>query len=109
MMTSSVMHHPVKVFGGCGSYICDLHFGAGDQGEELSHVMQQMDQELANSTMAKSFDHAVEQQEQGEGLKPVDIDLNLVKNLLESYTAQEGGAGPASNILQSMGIRMPDR
>ena len=84
-------------------------FGADEQEEGLSHVMQQMDQELANTKMAQSFDYAEEQQEQGEGLKPVDIDFNLVKNLLESYTAQEGGAGPTSNILQSMGIRMPDR
>lgn len=67
--------------------------------------MEQMDKELASTTMAKSFDRI----EQGEGLKPVDIDFNLVKNLLESYTSQEGGAGPTSNILQSMGIGMPER
>lgn len=86
-------------------------FGTDEQEEEgLSYMMQQMDKELANTTMAKSFDQIQqEQQQQGEGLKPVDIDFNLVKNLLESYTSQEGGAGPTSNILQSMGIRMPER
>lgn len=41
-------------------------------------------------------------------LTPVDIDLNLVANLLESYTAQAGLAGPVSNILQSMGIYLPE-
>ena len=80
--------------------------GAGEE-EGLSHVIQQMDEELANTTMAASFDR-VEQQQEGEGLQPVDIDFNLVKNLLESYTSQEGGAGPTSNILQSMGIKMPE-
>ena len=70
--------------------------------------MQQMDKELASTTMAASFDR-IGQQQEGEGLKPVDIDFNLVKNLLESYTSQEGGAGPTSNILQSMGIKMPER
>lgn len=89
-----------------------------EQEEGLPHVMQQMDKELSNTTMAESFDR-LEQQQQGEGplqqqqegeeLKPVDIDFNLVKNLLESYASQEGGAGPTSNILQSMGIRIPDR
>ena len=69
--------------------------------------MQQMDEELANTTMAESFDQI--QQGRQQELKPVDIDFNLVKNLLESYTSQEGGAGPTSNILQSMGIRMPER
>lgn len=69
-------------------------------------MMEQMDQELANTAMGRSFDQI--EQQQGEGLKPVDIDFNLVKNLLESYTSQEGGAGPASNILQSMGIKIPE-
>ena len=44
----------------------------------------------------------------GGALQPVDVDFNLVKNLLESYTSQEGGAGPASNILQSLGVHIPD-
>lgn len=100
--------------------------GVDEQEEGLPHVTQQMDKELSNTTMAESFDR-LEQQQQGEGplqqqqgegplqqqegeeLKPVDIDFNLVKNLLESYASQEGRAGPTSNILQSMGIRIPDR
>ena len=47
--------------------------------------------------------------EVGGALQPVDVDLNLVKNLLESYTSQEGGAGPASNILQSLGVHIPEQ
>ena len=38
---------------------------------------------------------------------PVDVDLNLVKNLLDSFTMQQGLAGPASNILRSMGVELP--
>ncbi|XP_031563790.1 protein ecdysoneless homolog [Actinia tenebrosa] len=38
---------------------------------------------------------------------PVDVDLNLVKNLLESFSSQEGLAGPASNILNAMGVILP--
>ena len=44
-----------------------------------------------------------------EELQPVDVDFNLVKNLLDSYTSQGGGAGPASNILSSLGVHIPDQ
>ena len=33
--------------------------------------------------------------------------MNAVKNLLESYGAQDGLAGPTSNILGSMGVVLP--
>lgn len=101
---------------------------AGVQHKEeglLHQVMQQMDKELAGTTMAQSFDHAQEEEglqqpqeapqqqekipKEEEELRPVDIDFNLVKNLLESYASQEGGAGPTSNILQSMGIKLPEQ
>ena len=40
--------------------------------------------------------------------EPLDIDLTLVQNILESYSTQPGFAGPATNILNSMGISLPD-
>ncbi len=40
-------------------------------------------------------------------LEPVDVDFNLVKNIMESLSTQEGGPGPASNILGSMGVKPP--
>lgn len=39
--------------------------------------------------------------------KPVDVDMNMVKHLLESTTAQGGLSGPASNLLRSMGLSFP--
>ena len=42
-----------------------------------------------------------------DDFQPVDIDINLVKNIMESLSTQEGGPGPASNILGSMGIKPP--
>ena len=49
------------------------------------------------------------QGEEGEDeeIQPLDVDLNLVTNLLESLSSQAGLAGPASNLLQSMGIHLP--
>lgn len=38
---------------------------------------------------------------------PVDVDVNLIKNFLDSYSSQEGLPGPASNILGLMGLQLP--
>lgn len=46
-------------------------------------------------------------EEEDDEFQPVNIDVNLVKNMLESYGAQQGLPGPASNILNSMGIALP--
>ena len=42
-------------------------------------------------------------------MQPVNVDFNLVKNLLDSYSSQAGGAGPASNILSSLGVNLPEQ
>ena len=39
--------------------------------------------------------------------RPVNVDMNTVKNLLESYNSQDGLPGPTSNVLGSMGIHLP--
>ncbi|NXB62489.1 ECD protein, partial [Struthidea cinerea] len=90
----------------------------------LKSYMNEMDRELAQTNIGKSFttkkrgassveaatsesagpDSGAEDAE----LAPVDVDMNLVANLLESYSAQAGLAGPASNILQSMGVYLPE-
>eukprot|EP00833_Pecoramyces_ruminatium_P006024 jgi/Orpsp1_1/1180056/evm.model.c7180000071985.2 len=41
--------------------------------------------------------------------KPVQLDLNLVQNLLDSFEAQEGNAGPTTSILKTLGQRLPKR
>lgn len=42
-----------------------------------------------------------------EELTPVDVDVNLVKSLLDSFSSQEGLPGPASNLLGLMGLQLP--
>jgi len=39
----------------------------------------------------------------GDG-EPLDVDLNLVSNVLRSYREQAGAAGPASQLLASLGV-----
>ncbi|XP_048363040.1 protein ecdysoneless homolog [Sphaerodactylus townsendi] len=94
----------------------------------LKSYMDEMDNELASTNIGKSFATQSRTIEPGKectsqdtdnnlkdefgsaasDLTPVDIDLNLVTNLLESYNAQAGLAGPVSNILQSMGVHLPE-
>ena len=40
-------------------------------------------------------------------LQPVDLDLNLVSNLLESFASQQGLPGPASNLTGMLGVKLP--
>eukprot|EP01132_Coremiostelium_polycephalum_P003102 gene3102-3880_t len=76
-----------------------------------------MDYELADSTIGQSFekmnisnsndDVSTPQQqttsnENDNQYRKVDLNLNLVKNLLESLKEQHGLSGPASNILKEM-------
>ncbi len=37
----------------------------------------------------------------------VDVDLNLARNLLESFKGQQGMSGPAGNILSMLGLTLP--
>ena len=48
--------------------------------------------------------------EQGGGagtLQPVDVDLNLVSSMLESFASQQGLPGPASNMAGMLGLHLP--
>lgn len=92
----------------------------------LKSYMAQMDQELAHTCMGQSFstrkqlnkdppsqtaNNNSDEEDSGAGdcaVEAVDVDLNLVSNILESYSSQAGLAGPASNLLHSMGVRLPD-
>lgn len=43
----------------------------------------------------------------GAEMTPVDVDLNLVESILNSYSSQQGLPGPASSLLGLMGIKVP--
>ena len=48
-----------------------------------------------------------EKEDDDDEFTPIDADFNLVKNLLESYSSQQGLPGPASNLLGLMGLQLP--
>nr|XP_046209908.1 protein ecdysoneless homolog [Oncorhynchus gorbuscha]XP_046209909.1 protein ecdysoneless homolog [Oncorhynchus gorbuscha] len=83
--------------------------------EDLRKYMDEMDHELMGTNIGQSFnqqDTSKAGQEDllggdEEEIQPLNIDLNLVTNLLESLSSQAGLAGPASNLLHSLGIHLP--
>lgn len=70
-----------------------------DDPDTIESIMDAMDHELSGTHMGEDF-------ERDEG-NQVDPDLNLLKNVLSSVSAQQGLAGPASNIITSLGFKMP--
>lgn len=85
----------------------------------MSSYSDALNSELRNTSLKKSFIHANEEpfkKSEGasnatdgmdEDFTPVDVDLNLVKNLLESFSSQQGLPGPTSNLLGLMGVKLP--
>ena len=80
---------------------------------DIDKYMDQMDRELSNTTIGKSFEMKGNQEKQNlacgedefddfEDFTPVDIDANAIKNMMESYKLQGASAGPTSNLLSSV-------
>eukprot|EP00268_Persea_americana_P032851 TRINITY_DN3244_c1_g2_i3.p1 TRINITY_DN3244_c1_g2~~TRINITY_DN3244_c1_g2_i3.p1 ORF type:complete len:668 (-),score=166.30 TRINITY_DN3244_c1_g2_i3:548-2551(-) len=78
-----------------------------------------LNEELKQTTLKKSFiranEHSTNDNEGAsnaskdteEELTPVDVDVNLVKSLLDSVSSQQGLPGPATNLLGLMGFNLP--
>lgn len=83
----------------------------GELSTKMKEYMEQMDKELAKTTIGSSF-HKIKATpedkpdafEDIETFEPVDIDVNALKNIMKSYKAQMGEAGPSSNMLGPMGV-----
>ncbi|KAJ2354001.1 hypothetical protein GGF43_003356 [Coemansia sp. RSA 2618] len=84
-----------------------------DSKTALSSIMSAMDHELSGTSVGKSFfrhDQAEPAQEDDDleyELDDVNVDLNLVQNIVESFQAQEGLPGPAGTMLGQAGIHLP--
>ncbi|KAJ3287042.1 hypothetical protein HK104_008781 [Borealophlyctis nickersoniae] len=86
--------------------------GTGDDEEEMEQLMEGMDQELAKTKIGEGFERVaapVGGADEEEGSRPIDLDVNLVKNLLESFSSQQGLPGPVENILGGLGVRLPKK
>jgi hypothetical protein len=96
-----------------------------DEAKQLHAYMRQMDRELDSTKVMSGFERpntktssapsnsssaaaaATAAPAATSELEPIDLNINLVKNLLDSYAAQHGEAGPVSNLLGSLGIKLP--
>ncbi|XP_059307398.1 protein ecdysoneless homolog [Lycium ferocissimum] len=101
----------------------DIAEPAVDNDEEGTAFMHSysdaLNEELKGSTLSNTFVRANEQyvkksegtsnstESMEEDFTPVDVDFNLVKNFLDSFSSQEGLPGPASNLLGLMGLQLP--
>ncbi|KAI3723009.1 hypothetical protein L2E82_34279 [Cichorium intybus] len=82
----------------------------------MSSYSDALSHELKSTTLDKSFVRAKDPElNKDEGTSngnedeftPIDVDVNLVKNFLGSFSSQEGLPGPASNLLGLMGLQLP--
>ncbi|XP_054168336.1 protein ecdysoneless homolog [Oppia nitens] len=81
--------------------------GAKEKLKEMKDYMKAMDQQLAGTSVGRSFERRSNDQNSDE-YKRVDIDLNALTNILESYSAECGVPGPATALFSTMGVRLPD-
>ncbi|ORX85322.1 SGT1-domain-containing protein [Anaeromyces robustus] len=101
-----------------------------DKDEMIETYYEVMDHELYKTKLSKDFKRedkkgkkeSINNNEDNESdndndedndedvdYKPVQLDLNLVQNLLDSFEAQEGNIGPTTSILKTLGQRLPKR
>ncbi|XP_014094470.2 protein ecdysoneless [Bactrocera oleae] len=80
--------------------------------KRIKKYMDQMDKELANTTIGKSFENKNASKgtdddfDDIETFQPININVNTLKNIVASYKSQLGGPGPVSNLLNAMGVGM---
>lgn len=77
---------------------------AAQDDEEIQLVMANMDWELSETTMAKSFERINKNDYIKEPMGDADIEANLLDGLFKSYDEEKASSGPASNLLKSLKI-----
>jgi hypothetical protein len=100
-------------------HVEEIDQASSDGEDDLQTVMEQMGRELRehgalnlspahdNVTSGHAIKGKASEIESSDDEQENDIDINLAKNLLESFKAQSGMAGPGSNMMGLMGMRLP--
>lgn len=81
--------------------------GMGNEKAGFQQYVDQMDAELAKTTIGESFElnsNCEVAFDDVESFKPVNINRNTLKNIAESYQSQLGMPGPGSAFLHSIGV-----
>jgi hypothetical protein len=105
----------------------ELDETSSEDDEEMQSIMKRMEAELNETGVlnldptprkigatrsaikgkAKATELVEEESDESDGGEENDIDINLAKNLLESFKSQAGMAGPGGNLMGMMGLNMP--
>jgi hypothetical protein len=105
----------------------ELDETSSEDAEEMQSIMKRMEAELNETGVlnldptprkigatrsgikgkAKATKLVEEESDESDGGEENDIDVNLAKNLLESFKSQAGMAGPGGNLMSMMGLNMP--
>ena len=67
----------------------------------FEEYLASMENELSGTKIGRTLDDQKED--------PISINMNLAKNMLESFSAQQGLPGPVSSIITSLGAKLPKR
>jgi hypothetical protein len=77
---------------------------SGEMDEELVNLMKMMDKDLEDSCLGQSFERGGDGDEEDDAAGGIDVDFNLIKNFLASYSEQHGDAGPVSNLFSHLNL-----
>lgn len=67
-----------------------------EKDEKMLNLMAQMDEQISKTKVGQSFEKI------SQDGSDVDIDINLVKNIVNSVEGQKGGPGPATNLMLNL-------
>lgn len=70
--------------------------------DSFDTYMESLEEELKNSKVGSSLPEGAESEQ-------VKIDKNLIQNLIDSFSAQDGLPGPVSNIMLSLNTPLPKK
>ena len=80
------------------------------EGSTLLQSFERLVNKNNKNANENDLDHDHDSDEQSDNQdqeQEVDVDMNLLKNFLESYSAQLGQSGPTSQLLSQLGLSLP--
>ena len=72
--------------------------------ETVSQPMTSYFGEMRNELRGTKVE--AEGDDEEEWNRPLNVDAKLLNNLLESYRSQDGAAGPATTLLEPLGLKL---
>lgn len=84
------------------SSVEDEEYLSDSELDSFENYVESMDEELRSSKVGPSLPDGPEAED-------IKVNKNLLQNLLDSFSAQEGLPGPVSNIMLSLNTPLPKK